>query len=315
MICPACGGNAVRSSVARKGYWTVACGMCGLRSIDPIPDAEALAEYYSRHYVLAVDSHHVDGRRILAQADHLIRELKRYAPDARTLCEIGCSAGWLLNELRFRGYRVKGYELSVATSRLARDNFGLDVVTGEFTGDGECFDAILMRHVLEHTRDPLAQLVAAARRLKPGGTLFLAVPNGGGLASRVLGQYWSWYIPPAHIWYFTRPSLYCFLERVGLDSISITTRDGDAGTPCLELAVGLARCVRATITRTAASPDMRRLGSGLGSQTAFLNQRLRLALIRAAAVTFAPIGSIFARAGLADELWAVVKKPPANHSN
>src|SRR5262249_3091102 len=142
--------------------------------------------------------------------------------------------------------------------------FGLDVVTGEFTPDGDGFDVVVMRHVLEHTRDPQAQLEAARQRLVPGGALILAVPNASGLASRVLGQYWSWYIPPAHIWYFTRPSLRRLLERTQLQPIAVATQQGDAGNPCWELLLGFGRWMFWTDDQRA---DGRSAVSGTRSET------------------------------------------------
>jgi hypothetical protein len=157
------------------------------------------------------------------------------------------------------------------------------------------------------SEDPIAQLAAAAHRLEPGGTLFVAVPNVAGLASRLLGQHWSWYIPPAHIWYFTRPSLRRFLEHAGLDPISIVTREGDAASLFLELGMGLARWARATVARGAAAADGDGSPQQFDSDEAFLGQRLRIRLVEAAAMAFAPVDNIVARAGFADELWATAR--------
>jgi SAM-dependent methyltransferase len=303
IVCPACGGSLERLPGERKGYATARCAVCGLSRIDPVPGPAELSEYYSTVYALAADVASVDTAAYQAQGAQIARELARRAPGARTVCEVGCAGGWVLQELRRRGYTVKGYELSAATSRLARDAHGLDVVTGEFTPDGEPFDVILMRHVLEHTRDPLAQIAAAAARLTDGGTLFIAVPNGAGASSRLLGQYWSWFIPPAHIWYFTPRSLRALLGKAGLEPRWMQTRQGDANNPIVEAAAGVARWLR---RRPSGAAGAR---AGVPAREAIANRGRLRGLITAANVVLAPIGAAMSVVGLGDELWIAASKP------
>jgi SAM-dependent methyltransferase len=297
--CAAC-GSGLAAAFAGKGYAVIGCKRCGLRRIDPIPSPAALSDYYSRWYALAADAAHVASEGYREQSDHVVQLLTHWAPAARRVCEIGCSAGWLLQDLQRHGYDVKGYELSAATSQLARDR-GLDVETGEFTADGDRFDVILMRHVLEHTRDPLGQLQHAAARLNEGGTLLVAVPNGASLCSRLLGRYWSWYIPPAHIWYLTPESLRTLAQRAGLAPLWIATRQGDADHPCVELAAGVARRFR----RAPAVAD----ASFVASEPEALTQRRPgRALIRTASRALQPISAAISAVGFGDELWMVARK-------
>lgn len=299
--CLACGGSLTRSGALRRGFASVRCASCGLNRIDPIPDAAALADYYSRVYALASDTASVDLAAYARQGAAIARLFERWTPGGRRVCEVGCSGGWVLKELERRGYTVKGYELSAATSRLAREKLGLDVVTGEFTRDGEPFDIILMRHVLEHTRDPLAQIDAAAARLADGGTLFVAVPNGAGVSSRLLGQYWSWYIPPAHIWYFTPMSLAALVERTGLRPRWLKTRQGDANNPIVEVVAGMVRRLRGP--RSFASMA----GNG-ATREVLANRRAHHRSVMAANALLAPISMAVSAIGLGDELWIAASK-------
>jgi len=299
--CAAC-GSGLSATFAGKGYAVIGCPRCGLRRIDPVPSPAALSDYYSRLYALAADATHVAPESYRQQSNHVAGLLARRAPGARRVCEVGCSGGWLLQHLQRRGYDVKGYELSAATSQLARDR-GLDVVTGEFTADGDRFDVILMRHVLEHTRDPLRQLQHAAASLNAGGTLLVAVPNGASLCCRLLGRHWSWYIPPAHIWYLTPDSLRTLAQRAGFVPRRIMTRQGDAYHPCVELAAGIVRRVR----RAPAIPDVSPLPTG---PEALTQRRRGRTLIRTASRVLQPISAAVSAAGLGDELWLVARKDP-----
>ena len=297
--CLACGQPLRRSTTRAKGYWRLWCDACGLSRVDPLPDADALADYYSRVYALAVDADRVQAGDYERQADAMARLFRRLAPGAATVCEVGCSGGWALKALQSRGYTVKGYELSVTTSRLARERLGLDVVTGEFTDAGAPFDVIVMRHVLEHTLNPVGQLAAAAARLTPGGLLFVVVPNGASLSSRLLGPHWSWYIPPAHIWYFTAASLFRLVEAEGLVVRESGSRQGDANSPPVELAWGMARWMRqprqeqnCAATGAAASAPERLRTNGVLSR-----------IVRVANVALIPVSATIGAFGLGDELW------------
>lgn len=61
--------------------------------------------------------------------------------------------------------------------------------------EGE-YGVVTMSHYLEHTRDPRAELAAAATVLKPGGLLMVEVPNPESPLGRLLGGAWMpWFIP------------------------------------------------------------------------------------------------------------------------
>ncbi|TFE34441.1 class I SAM-dependent methyltransferase [Frankia sp. B2] len=60
------------------------------------------------------------------------------------------------------------------------------------------YDVISMFHYLEHTRDPLAELDAAALALAPGRHLLLEVPNPESPAARMYRQLWPGWLIPQH---------------------------------------------------------------------------------------------------------------------
>lgn len=302
--CVVCG---FRASVARhtyKGYDLVSCESCGLNWVQPIPAPEVLAEYYSTTYRLAAQDNQADLSQSARDANLIQEWLTEYAPSAQTVCEVGCARGHLLHELCRRGYKVKGYELSSVTSAFAREKLGIDVTTGEVTADGPGFDVILMRHVLEHTPDPIRQIRALAERLRPEGLLILAVPNGAGLAFRMLGEYWTWYVPPAHLWYFTARSLKRLLSDNGLELLLQETRRGDANNLILELGLGAARWIRAAVSGVTVAPglvpqrpeDLGRSGWSRRSLNNLTN------------LLYFPFGVALHYAGLGDELWLVARK-------
>jgi 2-polyprenyl-3-methyl-5-hydroxy-6-metoxy-1,4-benzoquinol methylase len=78
------------------------------------------------------------------------------------------------------------------------------------------YDVILLRHVLEHTHHPVALLERLAARLKPGGVLYIEVPNLNAGCARVFGGAWSLYYLPRHIFHYSPRSLASIIARAGL---------------------------------------------------------------------------------------------------
>ncbi|NJP07736.1 MAG: class I SAM-dependent methyltransferase, partial [Chloroflexaceae bacterium] len=79
------------------------------------------------------------------------------------------------------------------------------------------FDAVTMWDVLEHLHDPLASLREVRRIVRPGGLLFVRVPDAGSIMARLCGDYWSGYDLPRHMTMFTLPTLLRMLAASGFD--------------------------------------------------------------------------------------------------
>jgi len=66
--------------------------------------------------------------------------------------------------------------------------------------------------VIEHLPDPAGALDRIASLLRPGGVVYMALPNAGSAVARALGPRW-WSVIPTHVQYFSRPSLFTLLRR------------------------------------------------------------------------------------------------------
>jgi len=74
-------------------------------------------------------------------------------------------------------------------------------------GGDDYYDIVVYNHVMEHVVSPDMEVAWAARKLQPGGILFIAVPDGD--------LPWSWEIP-AHIWRYNQNLLHKLVARHGL---------------------------------------------------------------------------------------------------
>lgn len=140
-------------------------------------------------------------------------------PARGRLLEIGCGDGSFLRLMRSLGWRVAGLEPDTRAAQMARESHGLDVVEGTVEGTllpEEAFDAIAIRHVIEHVAEPVRMLERIRPSLKPGGRLVVRTPNLDGWGHRVFRDSWMHLDPPRHLHLFTPQSLRTCVERAGL---------------------------------------------------------------------------------------------------
>jgi 2-polyprenyl-3-methyl-5-hydroxy-6-metoxy-1,4-benzoquinol methylase len=184
--CPVCGSAAHRTLFKKSGGLYVKCVDCGMVFTNPGFTDAALERYYTN-----LDVGHADN---LERESAFFRELysrgiAHFSPYARgkRLMDLGCSSGFFLDIAREHGYETFGLELNVSDVEIAVGK-GHDVrnLTIDRLNAGEGFDVIAMWDVFEHILKPTELLREVFARLKPGGLLFLQIPNSGSVAARVL---------------------------------------------------------------------------------------------------------------------------------
>ncbi len=148
------------------------------------------------------------------------------APGRGRLLDVGCGNGGILACLRELGWDVVGLEPDLRAARVARERFGLDVVSAAFEEarlPAASFDVVTLGHVIEHVPDPLALLVRCRDWLRPGGSLHLLTPNAGALGCRMLGPAWRALDPPRHLVLLTPAALSRLAEEAGFEVALCTT--------------------------------------------------------------------------------------------
>jgi len=237
--CLVCGATGARPLHGTRSP-LVRCA-CGLVFVDPLPSSEEIAtreddafhgglrdetaEMFTAYYRDFPDDPVVRGFRAT------VAKLRALTGGGR-LVDVGIGTGLLLHLAREGGFQPLGVEISPGAAEKARDEFGVEVRVGDFleVAPDEPAAAITMADVLEHTRDPRRFLARAVELLRPGGALFVAVPNHRstlfwaadvlarvpGLASMVSRLY-----VPNHYYYFTPATLARLVESVGLRVVEV----------------------------------------------------------------------------------------------
>src|ERR671923_24527 len=166
-----------------------------------------------------------------AELAGLLDLLEPYRGGGRLL-DVGCSIGLFLDLARGRGWDGVGIEFAPRALTYARDEYGLEVLDVPLEEAGfepASFDAVGLLSVLEHTNDPRRMLADVARVLRPGGAVFVVVPNVESLACRVLHERARTFDGRNHLVYFSPATLRDCLDRSGFDVPYVATKVSSFG--------------------------------------------------------------------------------------
>lgn len=223
--CALCGSSRLqlltRGDRDRLGIHTSQCLDCGFIMSSPFYSADTVAEFYRERY-RALFKGQPDPTDLAQRHRYLRERADFYAPFLAEhgmvppvgghLLDVGCGEGTLLRTLRERhpGISLIGVEPSVAyADHLIRDA-GIQVVDDITRLDpAQRFDAILLIHVLEHVHDPLSLLQQIGQRLRPGGKVYVDVPDVGAHATIID-------LHLAHCNHFSSHTLDSALRRSGM---------------------------------------------------------------------------------------------------
>lgn len=279
--CAWCGA-ALRRGAADPAGRTL-CAHCGVATTDPWPTDEGLQQAYSGWYRPDPGRFDAGGDALLKLSrGTLAHRVDRLAP-AGPVLDVGCGDGALVVALRRRGRAAVGLE---------RESENPDVITAEISemeGDGT-WGAVVFWHSLEHLTAPGEALGHAARLLRPGGVLIVAIPNADSLQARLFGDRWFALDIPRHLTHIPARSLLARLAelRIAVERVS-HYRAGQVVFGWLHGLVGMIGGDGPDLYDAIRRPEARRTRMG---------PRRRLAAL-GAAVVLLPVAAVLAAAEVA----------------
>jgi len=185
----------------------VTCKSCGYTFLSSPPPPAVLEEYYRHQNRQQQETVAYD-----EQVDMIVRTTK---VTGAAVLDIGAYDGRLLGKLvRAGAKRIYGVEPDTTVKPVVSytNIHTLDTAVGILKD----LDLITMGHTLEHLRDPRRVIETAIAILKPGGTMFIEVPDLDDPQVQVV-PYWT----PYHVSYFNTGTLTYLLEDVGMKVVAV----------------------------------------------------------------------------------------------
>jgi 2-polyprenyl-3-methyl-5-hydroxy-6-metoxy-1,4-benzoquinol methylase len=228
--CPVCGSPKRHHFLSRMALDIYRCEKCTHRYLNPRVTFSAVGEIY-RDDKTAADIYtqplqvEIDEIKYQYGLD-LIEQL--HPPDRNKIMDIGCGAGVFLKMAELNGWKhCIGIDINERYSDFYRPTQGVQYLNSSFermdpSKIGQNYDVISMWSVLEHLYDLQYILGRIGEMLKPGGLLFILVPNVESLATRLMRERsptFNW----KHVSHFSPNSLRHLMEKHGLECVHFET--------------------------------------------------------------------------------------------
>lgn len=226
--CPVCNSTSIKPaitvkdhSVSKETFSIWECSNCSLRFTQDVPDVTSIGKYYqSEDYI----SHSNTSRGLINQLYQKVRNhtlsqkadlIIRHTAKQGKILDMGAGIGAFLNTMKNRGWETTGIEPDAGARQQAKQLFGINLSSIEIFDDMKpgSFDAITLWHVLEHVHLLHDYMKRLKELLKPGGKIFIAVPNYQSTDSSIYSSYWAAYDVPRHLYHFTPKSIEVLVEK------------------------------------------------------------------------------------------------------
>lgn len=267
------------------------CGGCGVLRNDPVPSDEELARFYRKDYRTSYKGASEPRlrqvwRNMERLRGHIAEFSEVYSKGGRWL-DLGSGSGEFAFLASRLGAEVQGVEPNEDYALYCRERLGLDIrmqTLEETEFPPESFDFIRLSHVLEHMRDPVAVLLTLRGWLRPGGLIYIEVPDiEQDARNKVLGRMFHY----GHIYNYNPVTLRHVAGLAGLVEAKATAGRslgkcgaffvaGPGGTAdAATLAANAARIRAAMVTHNGRTVPKPANGSAIGSFLRTMALRLR----------------------------------------
>lgn len=218
LLCT-CGGRRDSIVAGRDRYGialtTKLCLDCGVLRSDPYYSDKSLVKFYRTYYRRLYSGRTTcDEDFFQAQRCHgqeILRYVREFVPTGKVF-EIGCGGGGILKAFSEAGWDSSGCDYDEGFLAFGRRK-GLRLYLGgtQCLADSGKADLVILSHVLEHARDPLAVISEARLLLKESGVLYIELPGVLSLHEQY-GDV-AFYFQNAHCWHFCKATLIGLLRR------------------------------------------------------------------------------------------------------
>lgn len=221
--CDLC-GSVERDIVGRRDRYgnplqTCLCRGCGLVFTSPMPTDLEVDNFYRRFYRKSYHNAYKPTAKALLRAERgaasRCEAVRPALKSGARVLDVGSASGNFVRFMADQGYDSMGIEPNRGFAEYSRTENGINVqatIWQEAEIEDGSIDVITANHVVEHFRSPVAALQTFHRWLKPGGAVYISVPNVYNPDRTPYGRFHF-----AHVYNFTRETLIMLALKSGFE--------------------------------------------------------------------------------------------------
>lgn len=230
--CPLCNSSSTVTERDVHGFNLDKCMKCGMVFANPQYFGQDLARLYTGKE----DLENIIGlyeriatAAVLAGYNSILDCIEGYLPGRGRLLDYACAAGHFMEQASKRGWEAYGLDIAPWT-RIAAERRGVANVSigtlDEISFPDKYFDFVNAAQVFEHLPNPKKDLAEICRILRPGGVLYIDVPNYRTLPIIFNKDDFMLNDPPQHINYFTAKTVHRLLSTPDLEIVKVYADGG-----------------------------------------------------------------------------------------
>lgn len=190
-MCPVCTSNDFRlqgnpfisnkvAQIIKLDFKVVKCNNCSAYYVNPqINFSFKEWKYlYDETYFPPLSTWYAKKRS--KDAKLRLNGIERYSSiEIKKFLDVGCGEGFTITEAEKKGWDTYGLDITDHRIKGAKKD-SIKFINSDLLGaklESDFFDAVYLDSVLEHVLNPLEYLNEIKRILRPGGILYIGVPN------------------------------------------------------------------------------------------------------------------------------------------
>jgi 2-polyprenyl-3-methyl-5-hydroxy-6-metoxy-1,4-benzoquinol methylase len=239
--CPICGQttNPAAARFEKRSYF--ACRDCGAIYLVGFGQADVHYDegyFFSRYRKQYGRTYLEDFQSIKKKAAVRLKRIRRIAPSALRMLDVGCAYGPFLQAATEQGFQAHGLDVAGEAVSYVREKLGIPCGQGDFAAEGALdqlegaergFHVVTMWYVVEHFRSAGAVLRRINALLPKGGVFAFSTPNAAGISGRRNRTRFLENSPQDHYTVWSPRTAAGILERYGfrLRKVVVTGHHGE----------------------------------------------------------------------------------------
>ena len=227
--CYVCQSKNTRFLFRKNTYDIYFCNNCEIGFVKQIEDVNITNLYQEDYFTGNVEKFgylNYESERYNRELSfrNKVKMITKIFPNGGKILDVGCADGTFLTMLPLEWNKF-GVEINSQITKYIKTS--CNIFIGDFINYNEekDFDIITMWDFIDHTTQPLKYLQKAYNLLKQNGLLMLNVGDMGSLFAKIMGRKWYIFIPPTHLYFFTKNGIIKILKKAKFET-KIIIREG-----------------------------------------------------------------------------------------